>query len=77
MNGLFWSDAAHQSNLQRIARHKGISIEEVQKRLDAVCDIVATTCPYGDLNAHLNDTANCELGDECVHSGRPVTHAGE
>jgi len=30
--------------------------------------LVATTCPYGDLHQHLNDTANCELGEECVYS---------
>ena len=33
--------------------------------------IIATTCPYGSLEQHLNDTANCELGDGCVYSPKP------
>lgn len=33
--------------------------------------IVTTTCPYGDLDQHLNDTANCE-DPHCVFIGKPI-----
>ena len=39
-------------------------LEAIEK--GAPYPIEATTCPYGPLEQHLNDTANCELGDECV-----------
>ena len=53
--------AGKSDTMRKLAAQAGLPVE----------NIVVTTCPYGDLTQHLNDTANCELGLECVYSGVP------
>ena len=58
----------------QVGEHKTEKVKELAEKWGLKLETIeASTCPYGDLNQHMNDTANCELGDECVYSGKPVT----
>lgn len=62
------------SQIKKVGKpDKNMTLEELWEYAGLrVKRIVATTCPYGDLDQHLAGTANCELGDECVYSPKPL-----
>jgi hypothetical protein len=73
-DSMFTEAPAGLGKSEPISEHKSEKVKELAEKWGLKLEtIVATTCPYGDLNQHLSDTANCELGDECVYSGKPVT----